>query len=594
MNTKQVEELVGLSRQNIRYYEKEGLLTPCREKQNSYRDYSEEDVERLKMIKMLRMLDMPLKDIAQVLNNEIPLQEAVAGRQKELLEQQKQLQSAIDICNLIKKEKSSEINIDKYLKQMENMERNGNVFARIIDDYKQAIREEEEKQIIFYTDSQIDTPAGFEKVLKDYAKENRLKFKLKEKGKYPKFYFNETLYSAVCSFQNPGYQIVCRKIEDVQKRVSIVLKIHSLAVNIRRHFAKSICSFAISLMLVLLFGIYLGNLDQISRQINSLSDSVPVYASIYNSNGNYKRHLQIEEKIVDGIRSSAHVVLVEETAELVGKGAQEENYQILALENEKLKNLKKGQCLASPLFLKNSNMEKGDKIALPVYCYVVDMMTGQLTERFMADYEWEIAGSCEMEEDIHIPLDDAKKLFEESKNTYYASSLSFWVKEPKLLNELKAEMQALGLQTIQSGAKETFYGRALGIEDATFIEASIKLENNKTLLQSFLPIILLLLLVAEYLVSYLLLQSRRQEFAIMRALGKSKKDCSRSLMAEQMTLVFAGIVVASIVCRLVMKMEWITIFVIMAVFLVIAIFGVYSAIWMLGRFRVSAVLTRRD
>ena len=26
MNTKQVEELVGLSRQNIRYYEKEGLL----------------------------------------------------------------------------------------------------------------------------------------------------------------------------------------------------------------------------------------------------------------------------------------------------------------------------------------------------------------------------------------------------------------------------------------------------------------------------------------------------------------------------------------------------------------------------------------
>lgn len=64
MNTKQVEELVGVSRQNIRYYEKEGLLTPCREQGNSYRDYSQEDVERLKLIKMLRMLDMPLKDIA--------------------------------------------------------------------------------------------------------------------------------------------------------------------------------------------------------------------------------------------------------------------------------------------------------------------------------------------------------------------------------------------------------------------------------------------------------------------------------------------------------------------------------------------------
>ena len=103
MNTKQVEELVGVSRQNIRYYEKEGLLTPCREQGNSYRDYSQEDVERLKLIKMLRMLDMPLKDIALVLNNEVPLQDAVAVRQKELLEQQKRLQAAIDICNLIKK-----------------------------------------------------------------------------------------------------------------------------------------------------------------------------------------------------------------------------------------------------------------------------------------------------------------------------------------------------------------------------------------------------------------------------------------------------------------------------------------------------------
>lgn len=294
----------------------------------------------------------------------------------------------------MKKEKSQEINVDKYLNQMEHMERNGNVFARIIDD-KQAIREEEEKQIVFYTEKQI------------------------------------------------------------------------------------------------------------------------------------------EGKIVEGIRKSAYVARVEETVELVGKGAQGGNFQILALENEELENFKRGQCLTSSLFLKNNDLEVGDKIVLPVYCYAISMMTGELTERFMGDYEWEIAGSCEMEEDIHIPLEHAKELFVETKNTYYASSLSFRVKEPKLLNELKAEMQALGLQEIQSGAKENFYGKALGIEDATFIEASIKLENNKTLLQSFLPVILLLLLVAEYLVSHLLLQSRRQEFAIMRALGKSKKDCRRSLMTEQ-------------------------------------------------------------
>ena len=70
MNTKQVEELVGLSRQNIRYYEKEGLLAPNREEGNSYRDYSEEGIRRLKIIKMLRMLDMPLKEIFRIMNME--------------------------------------------------------------------------------------------------------------------------------------------------------------------------------------------------------------------------------------------------------------------------------------------------------------------------------------------------------------------------------------------------------------------------------------------------------------------------------------------------------------------------------------------
>ena len=60
MNTKQVEELTGLTRQNIRYYERQGLLEPARADENDYRDYSQKDVERLKLIKMLRMLDLSL------------------------------------------------------------------------------------------------------------------------------------------------------------------------------------------------------------------------------------------------------------------------------------------------------------------------------------------------------------------------------------------------------------------------------------------------------------------------------------------------------------------------------------------------------
>lgn len=593
MNTKQVEEIVGLSRQNIRYYEKEGLLTPNREEGNSYRDYSEEDIRRLKIIKMLRMLDMPLKEIERVLKNQISIQEAVTLRQREILEHQKQLQAAIDICNQLKKEKSQKINIDKYLDKMEHMEKNGSVFARILDDYQQMIRKEEEKQIVFITENTIHTPTTFEKVLKEYAKEHGLKFKMKEKGKYPKFYLNEELYCGVYSFENPEYRVVCMKIEEMQKR-GWLLKIYSLASNIKRHAAKSVCSFAFSMMLVLLLGIYLGNLNEIQMQIANLSQSMPVYAAVYDSTGNKNSHLLIKQEFVDGIRASKYVSEVKETVELTAKNEDGESYQILALENEKLSGLRSGQCYVSTLFLKNNNLKIGDKISLPVYYFALDIIIGQLTEKLLSQMELEIVGSYDMDEDIHIPLVDAKKQFLNTGMDYHASSLEFLVKEPKFLNEFKYEMKELGLQPMQSGEKETWQGTVLGVEDATFIEASVKLENNLTLLKSFLPVILLVLLVAVYLVSWLLLQSRRQEFAIMRALGKSRRACSRSLLAEQMVIIFSGMIVGSILCVLLVGLKTSAMLSLLLIFSIIAVTGVYSAIWMLGRFSVSAVLTRRD
>ena len=68
MNTQQVEQMTGISRQNIRYYEKEGLLSPKRDEGNGYRIYSREDVEILKRVKMLRMLGMQLDVIRSVLH----------------------------------------------------------------------------------------------------------------------------------------------------------------------------------------------------------------------------------------------------------------------------------------------------------------------------------------------------------------------------------------------------------------------------------------------------------------------------------------------------------------------------------------------
>ena len=56
MKIQEVETLTGLDRATIRYYEKEGLIAPAR-KENSYRDYSEENATEILKIKLLRQLD---------------------------------------------------------------------------------------------------------------------------------------------------------------------------------------------------------------------------------------------------------------------------------------------------------------------------------------------------------------------------------------------------------------------------------------------------------------------------------------------------------------------------------------------------------
>lgn len=56
MTIQEVEKLAGMTRANIRFYEKEGLITPERNEANNYRAYSNRDVEALRKIKYLRML----------------------------------------------------------------------------------------------------------------------------------------------------------------------------------------------------------------------------------------------------------------------------------------------------------------------------------------------------------------------------------------------------------------------------------------------------------------------------------------------------------------------------------------------------------
>ena len=80
MGIKEMEKQTGISSQNIRYYEKQGLLSPKRNPENGYRIYGEEEAEQLKRIKLFRKLDMPIEDIRRMLSREQSLREALTAQ----------------------------------------------------------------------------------------------------------------------------------------------------------------------------------------------------------------------------------------------------------------------------------------------------------------------------------------------------------------------------------------------------------------------------------------------------------------------------------------------------------------------------------
>ena len=94
MKIQQVEELVGISKKNIRFYEEQGLLRPGRA-ENGYREYGQADVLRLKEIKLLRKLAVPIEDIRAVLQGESAL-DTCLDRQLREFDRQRESLSAME------------------------------------------------------------------------------------------------------------------------------------------------------------------------------------------------------------------------------------------------------------------------------------------------------------------------------------------------------------------------------------------------------------------------------------------------------------------------------------------------------------------
>lgn len=630
MNTKQMEELTGITRQNIRYYERQGLLEPARDTGNAYRDYSGEDLRRLKLIKMLRMLDMPLKEIKEVLDGTLPLKEAAAKQQEALLQQQKQIQAAVEVCANIRKEKSEAIDVDSYLDRMEHMAKSGSVFARIVDDYKQVAEEERQRQFSFYTDQPVNTAGRFEEELRKWAGEERRKFRMVRPGRYPEFTLDGASYTAACTVEQdqetkePRTRIICSREDDekvkkeVQKnRRAVFQGMYSIGVNIRRHRFKSILNGMISMLTVAVLVFYLGNLVSARRQFEELPEAIPVRAEVMNAAGTLNSGLFIRQEVLDMVYASPHIWKIRETAELVGHMAQADEFRILGINDlesvyedceqdltwadgwswERFQE-SRDVCIAGATFLGGHGLELGDRLACSLEHYIRAEIGLGLEREGLEPLEMEIVGSIEdlkagesMAAEVMLPIGAVRQIYEENGKVYFASSLRFTVKDPMKLNELKQDLREPGLTPVVPGSNENYAGSALRMEDDVFIQAALGLEKSSSLLEGFLPFVLLIVLLSGYIVPHLLLQGRKSEYAIMRALGTSRRRATLVFFAEHMLLAACGGAVGTVIGAVFGTADILTAWMVWGIFLCCYMLGAAAALWMFGRMSIAAVLT---
>lgn len=98
MTIKDVENKVGITKANIRYYENEGLISPKRNDTNNYREYSEQDIEQLERIKVLRVLGVPISDIRDLKDGKLNLDAVMENRLKLLHEEEQNLEAVRRVC----------------------------------------------------------------------------------------------------------------------------------------------------------------------------------------------------------------------------------------------------------------------------------------------------------------------------------------------------------------------------------------------------------------------------------------------------------------------------------------------------------------
>jgi len=399
--------------------------------------------------------------------------------------------------------------------------------------------------------------------------------------------------------------------------------------NIARHRYKTLLYLLVGVLTVLFLNIYAGNMDSTKRQLDRLPEVMQVQAKVSNLNGSLEEGMTIRENRVQAIRASEYAKNVVFTVRLrLGFGAftpeeyegnlnyygaginalpgvpglEKEEIVFLEGEDEDVLETARKVCIMDASLMEREGLQLGDEVEMTSFCYRYE---GEAFEIFLDPLTtdtYRIIGAMQIGEyegnwvpaDVIFPLDCVRESYHSRGLEFMADSGSFVVKNPFQLDECKEEMQRIGMLSVITQADFSYDGNALTIMDDTFIRAARNLNENLALLRGMLPFLTAIIAFIGYLCSYLSVQGRREEYALMRSLGTGRWRSFGLFFGEAVFLELAACMAGTFISVLAFRTTAAVLALAGAVFFFSFSAGTVAALFALNVRSVMEILTRND
>lgn len=263
-------------------------------------------------------------------------------------------------------------------------------------------------------------------------------------------------------------------------------------------------------------------------------------------------------------------------------------------------------CVMRNKFLDQHGLKPGDTIELDIFSSEYDS-NGFLSWVFqpLGVHKFKIVGSynpgttmiTDDLPDIIGPIKTLSQIHKKADVPYFASSYSFQVQNPLLLNEFKDRMALLDFTPVNPQAEGSRVGNTLIINDETFIRSATQITKSLTLLQLLCPLFFVLVAIISFVLSFLLMQGRKKDLAIMRSLGTRPRKVFVILLLESLIPLLPGIVCGTVVFLLVMGRQPFSAVqqaLLTITFAVFYLVGIILAISLINRNNVMALLSKLD